>query len=301
MTITTITTADIADLGLKPHTFYRLARQGLYRCVLRGIWVPVDVPDSIEVRAAACARVVGPQHVLVDRAAAWLHGIDSFAWGERQVVPRLDVCAIRGHTRTRAETLDGGVRDLAEGDCCVVGGVRVTTPLRTAADLGCRLRRREAFAALNQFARLHGVSRAQLRRMVQRYKGRRGVVQLRELIELIDPRVESVRESWVLLALLDAGIAAPEPQLWIVIDGQPTYRLDFAWPMLRVCVEYDGVDAHDLTPEQRKDDAERRAWLRANGWTVIVIKAGDFDDQRLQAWLGRVREALRPSYDPRRW
>ena len=77
-------------------------------------------------------------------------------------------------------------------------------------------------------------------RALARYRRRRGVIQLRQLVQLVDPRVESERESWVLLAIHDAGLPLPEPQYWIEIDGVPTYRLDFAYPRLRVCVEYDG-------------------------------------------------------------
>jgi hypothetical protein len=36
--------------------------------------------------------------------------------------------------------------------------------------------------------------------------------------------------------------------------------------------------------------------LEANGWTVIVIKAGDFTGDAPQRWLGEIREALRPAY-----
>lgn len=301
MTIETITVSDLDRLGIALPAFRRDVREGAYRCVVRSVWVRAEVPDTIEVRATAYARVMGPHQVLVDRAAAWLHGVDCFAWAEHQTPPLLETCAMRGHARSRATPVDGGSRDLRETDCMMVAGVRVTTPLRTAADLGCRLRRREAYAALNEFARLHGVSRAQLRALAVRYKRRRGVIQLRELIELMEPRVESVRESWVLLALLDAAITPPEPQHWILIDGVPTYRLDFAWVKARVCVEYDGAEAHDQTPEQRAYDEARRAWLRAQGWTVIVVKAGDFDDRPLHAWLRRVRDALQSPYDTRRW
>ena len=42
---------------------------------------------------------------------------------------------------------------------------------------------------------------------------------MRELIALVDPRAESARESWTRLAIHDAGIVAPEPQVWIEIDG----------------------------------------------------------------------------------
>jgi hypothetical protein len=177
-------------------------------------------------------------------------------------------------------------------------GVRVTTPLRTALDLGCCLRRREAFAALCAFARDHHVTRHDYLRAVPRFRRRRGVVQLRELIGAVDPRIESQREAWTFLAIADAGLALPEPQFWIVVDGVPTYRLDFAYPRHRVCVEYDGVEAH---AGRGSYDEERRDWLRHHGWTVIVIREGDFTGARLDRWIEELRAALNPTYTNRRW
>lgn len=300
MTVETITLADLGRLGLSRHAFYRRARAGDFRQVLVGVWVDADCQVTLEVRAAALARLVGPEHVVVDRSAAWLHGIDAFTYADGVGVPKLETCTRPGRTRKRRAQIDGGVRDLAPDDIAVVDGVAVTTPLRTAADLGARLRRREAYAVLNDFARLHGVTKAELRDIVRRFGRRRGVVQLRSLIDLVEPRVESARESWVLLALIDAGIPTPQPQWWVDVDGVPTYRLDFAWPQRRVCVEYDGIQAHD-SPEQRRADEERRAWLRAHGWTIIVVRRGDFDAANVERWLSELRAALRPTYDNRRW
>ncbi|HET6168234.1 MAG TPA: hypothetical protein VFE07_15495 [Marmoricola sp.] len=183
----------------------------------------------------------------------------------------------------------------------IVAGVAVTTPLRTALDLGCNLRRRDALAALDQFMRLHDIDRDALTRASARYFRRRGVVQLRQLIPLADPRAESQRESWTRLEIIDAGIPCPEPQVWIEVDGVPTYRLDLAYPILRVAVEYDGEEFHDRTEAQRRADAQRRDWLKEHGWTVIVVRKGDFHGEGLRRWLGELRAALRPTYTNRRW
>ena len=85
---------------------------------------------------------------------------------------------------------------------------------------------------------------------------------------------------------------------WIEVDGVPTYRLDFAYRRARVVVEYDGEEAH---AGREAEDEERRDWLRRNGWTIIVIREGDFTGAALDRWLLRLREALVPSYSNRRW
>lgn len=296
-----LTVKDLRDLGLSAVAVRSLVRSGLLRRVVTGVYVAAHVPDSHHLRAAALARVVAAGHVVVDRTAAWLHGVDAFTLEELGGVPPIEICALRGRHPTERGDAEGGNRDLAPHDLVRIGGLTATTPLRTALDLGCRLRRREAFAVLNALARCHGFGRAECHREVaRRFKRRRGVVQLRELVDLMDPACESPRESWTLLAIRDAGLPAPVQQLWVIADGLARYRLDHAWEAARVVVEYDGT-WHAATAEQQREDAERRAWLRAHGWTVIVVKVGDFAGDRLEAWLAELRDALRPTYSPRRW
>lgn len=294
------TTTDIERLGLTREQLRRLVRNGSARRLVRGVYVSTAVPDSLELRVAAVNRAVAPGHVVVDRTAAWLHGVDVLLNPEHELLPEVETAALRGREPTRNRLVDGHTRDLRDRDIMTVGGVRVTTPLRTALDLGCRLRRREALAALIGFARRHHIDVATLNREAARFRGRRGVVQLRELIQLVDARIESPREAWVWLAFHDASLPMPEPQYWVHEDGEPIFRLDFAYRLARVAVEYDGLEAHQ-DPEQKAYDERRRAWLRERGWTVIVIGPGDFTGDRLDRWLGEVREALRSGYDNRRW
>lgn len=289
-----------AESGLSRAALYRQLAAGSVRQVFRGVFVDSSVPDTTEVRAAAAAQVIASHNVAVDRTSASIHGVDAYSFGELDAPPPIETCALRGHTRARLAGTEGRIRDLAPHDIMTIGGVRMTTPLRTACDLGCRLRRREAYAAMVAFARLHALTASDFNRMLRRYGRRRGVVQLRELIPLLDLRFESPRECWTFLAIHDAGLPHPEPQHWIVIDGIPTYRLDLAYVHARVCVEYDGADFHDSS-EQREADDVRRAWLREHGWTVIVLRAGDFTGDALDRWLKTLREALRPTYSPRRW
>ena len=290
--------SDLCALQLTGVDLRRGQRRGEVRQIVFGVWVAASVPDSLDLRVQAVARAVRPHHVVTDRTASWLHGVDAHVRAEHVAGPPIETCALRGREPTERTGIDGRTRDLAPRDVMQLDGVLVTTPLRTALDLGCNLRRREAYAAMNALARGHELTRDHLIRELQRFRGRRGVIQLRELAALVDPRVESHRESWVLVAIHDAGLVLPEPQYWIVVDGVPTYRLDFAYPWLRVCVEYDGHDAHD---GQEAYDEERREWLRRNGWTVIVVREGDFTGAALDLWLRELRAALAPAYSNRRW
>lgn len=295
------TLAMAEQYGIGGRRVRSAVRQGTLRRVLRGVFVQADIEDSIELRAASASLVVGATSVVTDRTAAWIHGIDVLTFGEKDVLPPIESCVTRRHSRTRRAGVDGRTRDLAPEDIMVVSDVRVTTPLRTALDLGCHLHRKDALAALDQFMRHHAITRTQLATGATGYCRRRGVVQLRQLIPLADERAESPRESWTRLAVIDAGLTCPEPQHWIEIDGVPTYRLDLAYPRLRVAIEYDGEELHGRTPEQRRHDAERRAWLERNDWTIVLVHNGDFTGEALDRWLRELRAALRPTYSNRRW
>lgn len=290
--------ADLENWGVPLAMLRRAQRHGDVRSVVRGVFVASRVPDSVELRARAVALAVRPHHVVTDRTAAWLHGVDTHVYAELDAVPAIETCALRWHEPTGVPGVDGRTRDLRPPDFMTLHGVRVTTPLRTALDLGCCLRRREAFAAMVMLARLHAFTAHELERELGRYRRRRGVIQLRSLVGLVDPRIESQREAWVFLDIADAGLPLPEPQFWIEIDGVPTYRLDFAYQRSRVCVEYDGEEEH---AGREAEDEERREWLRRNGWTVIVLRIGDFTDARRDHWLRQLRASLVPAYSNRRW
>jgi hypothetical protein len=259
--------------------------------VVRGAYMRADLELTALTRAQAASLVLGDTAVLCDRTAAWVLGVDCFRNAELDDLPPLESCVLRGHEPTeRAEVL-GRTRDLRPDDIVVIGGVRVTSPLRTAADLLCLLSRREALAAADALMRLHGFRISDLRRLLVRYYRRRGVVQARGLAPLVDGRAESSGESWTRLEIVDSGLCVPQPQWWVNVDGVPTYRLDLAYPRARIAIEYDGEEHHSR-PEDRARDERRRAWLRAHGWRIIVLTKHSFTDVAIIAWIGELRTLL---------
>lgn len=285
------TYTQLADVGLSRSQLRRAVESGRVRRLLTNVYVTAATEDSMDLRIQAVALVVRPGHIACDRTAAWLHGVDARTFSEHAVHPPIEACVLRGREPSHRAGVRGRSRDLRPDDIVDHGVFLCTTPLRTALDLGCILTRRDALAAIDQLRRLHSLAVADLAAELPRFGRRRGVVQLRDLVALSDPRSESVRESWTRLALLDAGLPVPEVQWWVEIDGVPTYRLDLAYPLHRVAVEYDGEEFH-RTPEQRRHDLERRERLRDLGWTVIVVRNGDFSGLRLERWVDEVRCAL---------
>jgi hypothetical protein len=269
-----------------------LIADGRVKRVLHGVYQPACLPDTVANRCRAAALVLRPFEILCDRTAAWLYGVDTFEYRELEILPPLEIFVLRDLARTRRRDCKGGERDLKPQDVCVIQGIRMTTPLRTALDLGCRLGQRDALAALDGFMRVCAVTRADLQGELPRYRRRRGVVQLRQLVQLASELAESSGESWTRMAIIQAGLPAPELQHWVEVNGVPRYRLDLAYPKSKIAVEYDGHEFHD-SADRKKADEERRAWLRRNGWTVIVVRSDSFALEALTAWTNELADALR--------
>ena len=150
----------------------------------------------------------------------------------------------------------------------------MTTPLRTAFDLGRQVGRRDAVVALDALCHRHLVTVAALGRYMDRSDRRRGVGRLRDRLALVDPRAESPMETAVRLLLHDAG--GPPPVAQFVVrdrDGRFVARVDLAYPDLRVAIEYEG-DHHRRRDTFLRDIARLNA-LREAGWLVLRFTADD--------------------------
>jgi hypothetical protein len=234
---------------------------------------------------------VVPHHcVVVDRTAAWLHGVDSWPAGWLDAPPPLDIVSAN-HEPCRRPELVAGRRQLAPDEITLTAGIRVTTPLRTACDCA-RLRGRwSALACLDGFMRMHGISPEELREALPHFRGHRGCIQLRELVPLATPLAESAAESWLRLAMHDAGLPVPSLQWVVTLPAVGTARLDLAYARLRIAIEYDGQAFHS-SPAQRARDIARREALRAAGWLVIVLTKDDLAPGRLESSLARIGRAI---------
>jgi hypothetical protein len=288
---TPFTPADLRGQGVSRKALDEAVRNGDVRRVVRGAYLRSDVPDTIETRVRAAKLVISDQAIVCDRTAAWIHGVDVFAWHEHEVLPPLETFVLRHYEPARLLGVSGGTRDLVPDDVMCLDGLWVTTPLRTAVDLACKLSPRDGLAALDTFMREFCLSRDDMRRLLVRYFRRRGVRRARPLVAMADPRSESAGESWVRYEIVSRGITTPQPQWWVEIDGVPTYRLDLAYPKHRIAVEYDGQEHHS-DAKDREHDEKRRAWLRQHGWIVIVVDRDRLTAAAVDEWIRELRQAL---------
>lgn len=271
----TLAEAKAAGLGRDP--LMRLTRQGILRRVLKGVYVDAAAPDSLELRALALSLVVPESAVVTDRTAAWLHGVSVLAANDHLRAAPVSLFQEPGHTRVRTRCNVGGERTLLDTDVETVGQIRVTTPLRTALDLGRLTSRDDAIGCLDALLRTGRFCRDELLAELPRFRGFRGVVQLRELAPLADGRAESPPESVLRLRWIDAGLPSPVPQLPIYDDhGYAPYRVDIGSTTAPYAAEYDGEEFHS-SPEQRAHDEGRRRWIRDRGIVIDVFGKADVD------------------------
>lgn len=285
-------TADLAaQHGICRSRLQRAVADGLVRQIFQTVYVSVAAPDDIGLRARAAALIL-PDHVVVsDRSAAWLHGIDLLDYAELDIVPNLEVVSTNGKEGTERQGILGGKRALRPEDVMTVGGVRVTTPIRTTCDVARLRGRLQAIACLDAFRRAHGIGERELVAMLPGFAGERGVIQLRELIALSTPAADSQAESWVRLMIHDEGLPMPQAQVEVLLPDFGRVRIENAYAHLRVGVEYDGEENH-TSDADREHDRGRRAALRAAGWIIIVIRKDDLADGVRRWWLAELAEAL---------
>lgn len=264
--------------GVSRSRLRSLVGQGLVRRVLQGVYVASQVVDDIDLRAKALALVVPDTAVVTDRTAAWLHGVGLLPRSSVTTPPPIQVFHTTD-TRVRRPGVAAGRRGLLPSDITVVGDVQVTTALRTALDLGRLLWRYDALAAIDGFLRI-GVPADLLSAEISRFRGYRGVRQLRALAPLGDARAESPGESALRLNWYDAGLPRPELQVWVHDhDGFARYRLDIALPDLRYSAEYDGEAFHS-GPTERAHDQRRREWCaHEHQWIFEVFTKVDVYDR----------------------
>jgi Protein of unknown function (DUF559) len=293
------TQATALALGITKRRLADGVREATLLKPFRNVYIPTDIRLTTEVRARAAALVINDNAVVCDRTAAWIWGVDCFQFRELDGTPPLEIFMLRGHRASRRPEIRGGQRELIAADITMVGGVRVTTPSRTALDLGCGLGRRDALAAMDALARACELKLSDFLRLLPRYAGRRGVVQLRELVPLVDARAESAGESWMRMEIHDHGLPRPEVNWWVDVDGVRTFRLDLAYPHAKVAVEYDGEEFHSRD-EDKAADAARRKWLEQHGWIVIVVDKASFTDDAIHEWITAIREALKRAQTPPR-
>jgi hypothetical protein len=249
-----------------------------YRQIHRDVYLPKNALRSLRENICAAWLWSGRRGIIAGRAAAALHG----AKWVHDFTP-IEVVGPFNHPPpgiiVRRERID--VEDVVE-----LGELRVTSPARTAFDLGRHLPRGVAVANIDALSAATGLTTADVAPLITRHKGVRGVRQCQTALSLMDDGAQSPKESWLRLVLIDAGLPRPVTQIRVT-DGHLVAYLDMGWEGPKVALEYDG-DQHRNDRRQYVKDIRRAEMADRLGWHVIKVINEDQPDVVIR----RARDAL---------
>ena len=275
---------DIPLRGSEALRFGGLTRNDLrtrYRPVFRDVYIGRDVEMTAAVKARAAWLSTGA--TLCGVSAAAVHGT-------KWLDPKAPAEIVRANPYPQRDMV---VRRylLTDDDVCLAKSMRVTTPARTAFDLGRRLPLEPGVQLLDALMNASLITAADVEAVACRHPGARGLRQLRQTLDLVNGGAESPYESLTRLLLVQHGFPRPQTQIRVYDEnGRLFAKIDIGWPEYRVGVDFEGKH-HWTDPRQRDWDVERYAKLPELGWIDIRATARILHNRR-QDFFDRVGAAL---------
>ena len=165
-------------------------------------------------------------------------------------------------------------------DLDVVDGIPTTSAPRTLFDLSAVVRQSVLDLAIDNALRRSLTSKPELEQALGRLarRGRPGTQQFRRAVALhLTERslTESDAEHRLLRLLERLGFPTPTPQYELRdADGRLVARVDFAYPELKIAIEYDSY-AHHLGTDAHDRDGMRRNAMVGLSWLPITATASD--------------------------
>lgn len=259
-----------------------------YEMVHRDVYVPRGATLTPIDRAVAAWLWSGRRGTVAGLSAAALHGskwIDDTLPAEMNQPSRHKAAGILLHS----DRLGGE-------ETCLVRGIRATTPARTAFDLGRRRGLTTAVIRLDALLQACDLKLVDVQALVDVHRGARGLVQLRQVLDLADCGAESPQETRLRLLLTSAGMRPSHTQIKVFDHGQQVGRIDMGWARWKVGVQYDGTQ-HWADPRQRTKDIDQNVEYQDLGWRMVRVGA-DLLRYRQGTIIARTRAALQAAEAP---
>jgi hypothetical protein len=268
-------TRQLGLISREQAAMFGLTRQSISRRVESGEWARVlprvyrHTAASVSSRQTALAATLwaGAEALVSHGAAAALWEFD----GVRAPKVELWVPQSR-NVRSSQVSVHRGTR-LDRADRATLEGIPITTVTRTLIDLSGRLEDHRLLAITEDLIRrdLTTPDRLRARLRALRASGRPGGGRLEDLLDQRgDGRpLESALEALAWPIIVASGVPLPSRQHWVTAT-RGRYRLDFAWPGLKVGLECEGWADHGGRAAWGKDRA-RLAELVAAGWRILPL------------------------------
>lgn len=268
-------------------TRHELARW--YRPFYPNVHAPRGQQLTLRDRTAGASLWSKRRGIVTGVAASAMHGAE---WVDADTL--IELVYKHTHPYPPAGIVSRNER-IAEDEVTSIDEILVTTVARTAFDLGRYQRRNRAIARLDALMRAAPFSNEEVLLLAKRYRGARGVKQLRDALPLVDGGAASPRETWLRLIYVDAGLPRPTTQIPIFdTDGTLLRTVDMGWEDFKVLSEYDG-DQHRTDRSQYVKDMRVIPKVERLGFIVErVIKEDRPAAIVRRAWDAMVSRGWRP-------
>ena len=284
------------------HVSVRELSGGLWRRPYHGryAWSATDEASPAQ-RIAEAASVLPPGGALSGWAAAYSQGVtdlDGRRW-DGSALPVLMALPYERRVRRRGTATIRA--PLADADLVEIGGVVMTSPVRSCFDEMRCSGLEDAVVAIDAVLRAQIADMGSIDEYVAEHRAWKGVPIARRAVLLADERARSCPESRLrVLWVVEAGIARPAVNVPVygpsgLMLGIPDV-LDLETGLVG---EYDGADHRAL--RRHTDDNAREERLEAHGLTVVRMTSIDLMYRR-QRTIARVRDGYRRALGrDRRW
>jgi predicted transcriptional regulator of viral defense system len=265
---------DLHELKVTRAQRRRRVATGHWKLLYDDVYCIAGAPTSWTSELLAAVWAGGARAVASHRSAAALWEVPG---GRRD---RVEITCPRWRRAQEPGLIVHESRVLQPADVAERQGIPVTTIERTIFDLAAVAGFTTVDLAIDNALRrqLTDLQRLgeTLRRLARR--GRAGTQRFRQALAERSPETalsESERERLLFRMLARHGFPAPVPQYEIRDEtGNVIARPDFAYPDLRIAIEYDSFQEHTGTVALVHDSARRNAMV-ALGWAPIAATVVD--------------------------
>ena len=260
-----LVTAEQALQRMSRRELDRRVRTGQLERIRPTVYRCEGAPPSWEQQLFGVCLRLGPSAVASHRSAARLWRL------EPVISDRLEVTVPRGKSaRLAGVTVHHAA--LQSGDRTRRFRIPVTSAVMTLIHLATTVGADTLEAALDDALRQRHTTVTQMDRRLKGMagSGRRQLRVLRRLIHERGPGYapgESQWEDQSFRWIIAAGLPAPVRQYPVILDRRRR-RIDLAYPDLKIAIEFDGWDRHQIR-RRFDDDRARTVDLQLAGWLVL--------------------------------
>ena len=258
-------------------------RSSAWRRLRQDVYADAALPTTHRLHISAVGLVLPEGAGFAGRSAAVL-------WGATDLASSRDPVEVALPAGQRWNAGPGvRMRRLLPGHELVQRGRwRCTSREDTAVDLLRAATVDDGVVLLDELVRMGVVQLPDVRRAADALPPCPGSARARQAARLADGLAESPQETRLRVLLARAGVPSPVAQHRVFDDAGFVARVDFAYPDLKLAIEYDGLWHGERTAFLA--DRSRLNRLTAAGWVVLHVTADDLrHPQRLIARVVALR------------